>query len=88
MLGWEEFFIGLDVTINGITIRLTSFIIGAIAFWLLFSGSFKRIVNVMTVLVGVMSIVFVTTAVVIQPDITAILKGLFIPKPPQMNFLL
>lgn len=87
VLGWEEFFIGLDVTVNNVTIRLTSFIIGAIAFWLLFSGNFKRIVNVMTALVGVMSIVFVTTAVVIQPDITAILKGLFIPQASADEFL-
>lgn len=79
VLGWEEFFIGLDFKINGQNIRLTSILIGAVAFWLLFSGNFKRIINVMTALVGVMSIVFVTTAVVIQPDMVAILRGLFIP---------
>jgi Mn2+/Fe2+ NRAMP family transporter len=87
VLGWEEFFVGLDLTVNGITIRLTSFIIGAIAFWLLFSGNFKRIVNVMTLLVGIMSVVFVTTAVVIQPDIAAIFKGLFIPQASTDEFL-
>ena len=87
VLGWEEFFVGLDVTINGLTVRLTSLVIGIIAFWLLFSGNFKRIVNVMTVLVGLMSIVFVTTAVVIQPDIGAILNGLFIPQASPDEFL-
>lgn len=80
VLGWEEFFVGLDVTVNDFTVRLTSIVIGAIAFWLLFSGNFKRIVNVMTVLVGLMSIVFVTTAIVIQPDLGAIFRGLFIPQ--------
>lgn len=79
VLGWEEFFIGFDLQVNGVDIRLTSLLIGAVAFWLLFSGNFKRIVNVMTALVGIMSIVFVTTAVVIKPDFTAILNGLFIP---------
>lgn len=87
VLGWEEFFVGLDVTIYGLTVRLTSLVIGIIAFWLLFSGNFKRIVNVMTVLVGLMSIVFVTTAVVIQPDIGAILKGLFVPQASPDEFL-
>ena len=87
VLGWEEFFVGLDVSINGLTVRLTSLVVGAIAFWLLFSGNFKRIVNVMTVLVGLMSIVFVTTAIVIQPDIGAILKGLFIPQASPDEFL-
>lgn len=79
VLGWEEFFVGLDITMNGFTVRLTSLLIGAVAFWLLFSGNFKRIVNVMTILVGLMSIIFVTTAIVIQPDLIAIFKGLFIP---------
>lgn len=87
VLGWEEFFVGLDVSVYGVTVRLTSVLIGAIAFWLLFSGSFKRIVNVMTVLVGLMSIVFVTTAIVIQPDLGAIFKGLFIPKASPDEFL-
>ncbi|MDR9418019.1 Nramp family divalent metal transporter [Gracilimonas sp.] len=80
VLGWEEFFPGLNYTLLGVELKLTSVLVGVVAFWLLFSGSFKRIVNVMTVLVGLMSIVFVTTAIVIQPDIPAILKGLFIPK--------
>lgn len=79
VLGWEELFPGFDVTVNDSVIRLSSLIIGAVAFLLLYSGNFKRIVNVMTALVGIMSIVFVSTAIVIQPDLTAILKGLFIP---------
>ncbi|MEX0722366.1 MAG: divalent metal cation transporter [Gracilimonas sp.] len=87
VLGWEEFFVGLDVTVNGFTIRMTSLLIGAVAFWLLYSGNFKRIVNVMTVLVGLMSIVFVTTAIVIQPDLTAVLKGLFVPTASPDEFL-
>ncbi|MAO65939.1 MAG: manganese transporter [Balneola sp.] len=79
VLGWEEFFVGFDVSLFGTTIQLTSVLIGLVAFWVLFFGSFKRIVAVMTALVGVMSVVFITTAVVIQPDMSAILKGLFIP---------
>lgn len=87
VLGWEEFFVGLDVSVSGFTIRLTSVLIGLIAFWLLFSGNFKRIVNVMTALVGIMSVVFVTTAIVIQPDLGAIFKGLFIPVATPDEFL-
>lgn len=87
VLGWEEFFVGFDLTINGMHIRLTSVLIGAVAFALLFSGNFKRIVNVMTLLVGIMSIVFVTTAVVINPDIPAIIKGMFIPQASADEFL-
>ncbi|MEX0720434.1 MAG: Nramp family divalent metal transporter [Balneolaceae bacterium] len=79
VLGWQEFFIDFDVTVNGYAISLTPFIIGGIAFWLLFAGSFKRILNFMIALVVVMSIVFVTTAIIIGPDLIAILKGLLIP---------
>lgn len=79
VLGWEEFFIGFDISVFGTKVKLTSVIIGGIAFLVLFSGNFKKIVAVMTTLVGIMSIVFVTTAIVIQPDVPKILKGLFIP---------
>jgi len=87
VLGWEEFFVVLDLTINGVTLKLTSVLIGAVAFGLLYSGNFKHIVNVMTILVGIMSIVFVTTAVVISPDISAILSGMFIPQASADEFL-
>ncbi|WP_142453794.1 Nramp family divalent metal transporter [Gracilimonas mengyeensis] len=79
VLGLDAFFLSLDVSINGVQFYPLSFVIGGIAFWLLFSGSFKRIVQVMTALVGLMSIVFVTTAVVIMPDLPSIAKGLFLP---------
>lgn len=81
VLGWEEFFIGIDITVNGVTVRLTSLLIGAIAFWVLFTGNFKRIVMIMTTLVSIMSIVFVTTAIVIKPDILEMLRGMFLPNP-------
>ncbi|MEX0610249.1 MAG: Nramp family divalent metal transporter [Balneolaceae bacterium] len=79
VLGWEEFFIGFDITVNGFTVQLTPFIIGGIAFWLLFAGSFERILKFMIGVVVVMSIVFVTTAIIVAPDLGAIVRGLFIP---------
>ncbi|MDR9416220.1 MAG: Nramp family divalent metal transporter [Gracilimonas sp.] len=79
VLGWEEFFVGLDFTFYDLRISLTSVIIGVFAFIVLYLGSIKKIVIIMTSLVALMSVVFVTTAIFIQPSMSAILKGLFIP---------
>jgi NRAMP (natural resistance-associated macrophage protein)-like metal ion transporter len=79
VLGWEEFFVGLDFTFYDLRISLTSVIIGVFAFIVLYLGSIKKIVIIMTSLVALMSVVFVTTAIFIQPSLSAILKGLFIP---------
>tara|TARA_R110002096_G_scaffold97694_21_gene217858 strand:+ start:6010 stop:7248 length:1239 start_codon:yes stop_codon:yes gene_type:complete len=79
-IGWEEMITGLDISINGITLRIAPLLIGIIAFWLLFSGNFKRIQNFLVGLVVIMSSVFITTAIIINPSISDILKGLFIPQ--------
>ncbi len=79
-IGWEEMITGLDISINGFTLRIAPLLIGIIAFWLLFSGNFKRIQNFLVGLVVIMSAVFITTAIIINPSISDILEGLFIPQ--------
>ncbi len=59
-----------------------SFIIGISAFLLLISGSYKIIEKALILLVVFMSIAFVLTFIVIQPDITALLFGMFVPHIP------
>ena len=80
ILGWNEILPSLSVSVSNIEVRLTPLLIGALAFWLLYSGSFRRIQFFLIALVLVMSAVFLTTALVIQPDINQIISGLFIPK--------
>ncbi|MFN1834576.1 Nramp family divalent metal transporter [Balneola sp. MJW-20] len=80
VLGWEELFSALTVYAGGMNIKLTPLIIGGIAFILLWQGNFKYILGFMTGLVVVMSVVFVTTAIMIKPDIAEIFKGLFLPR--------
>lgn len=80
ILGWNEILPSLSVSVSNIEVRLTPLLIGALAFWLLYSGSFRRIQFFLVALVLVMSAVFLTTALVIQPDISQIISGLFIPK--------
>lgn len=79
VLGWNEVLPAVNIFIEGVEIRLVPLIIGGIAFWLLYSGNFKRIQNFLIGLVVVMSVVFLATAIMIVPDLSEIIKGLFIP---------
>ncbi|MEP1151327.1 MAG: divalent metal cation transporter [Balneola sp.] len=79
VLGWNEVLPALNIVIEDIEFRMVPLLLGGVAFWLLYSGNFKRIQNFLVVLVVMMSIVFLTTAIMIGPDISEILKGLFIP---------
>lgn len=51
----------------------------AIAFIFLFTGSYKLIERFMIALVILMSLTFVLTAFLLQPDVLAIARGLFVP---------
>ncbi|MFO7998400.1 MAG: Nramp family divalent metal transporter [Bacteroidales bacterium] len=62
--------------------RLWVVLIGIITFVVLFSGSYKLIERVLVVLVILMSLTFFTTAIFVQPGMTAVLKGMFVPSIP------
>lgn len=80
ILGWNEILPAMEYSLWGTKLKFTPLIIGGIAFWLMYSGNFKRIQNFLIVLVVLMSLVFVTTALIIQPDYMAVLQGLFLPR--------
>lgn len=63
------------------------FIIGGLAFLLLYLGSYKTLEKVFVSLVLVMSISFLLTAIITKPDFGAIMKGLFIPSTPSGSVL-
>ncbi|MBO6523705.1 MAG: Nramp family divalent metal transporter [Balneolaceae bacterium] len=79
VLGFEELFFNLGTHINGIYISASPLIIGAIAFCLLITGSFRLIERFLIGLVLVMSLVFLTTAFVTGPDLAEVVRGLLIP---------
>lgn len=87
VLGMENLFGSLHLEVGGIVIRMWPVVIGLIAFVLLFTGSFKIISGFLIALVSLMSLIFLTTAIFIQPDITEILKGLFIPRYTENSLL-
>ncbi|WP_425389839.1 Nramp family divalent metal transporter [Ekhidna sp.] len=62
-------------------------IIGAISFGILYIGKVKIIEQILIALVILMSLVFLITAVMVQPDFSAILKGVFVPSLTEKNQL-
>jgi len=68
-------------------IRYWALVIGIASFFLLFMGSYKLIERVLIALVIIMSITFITTAVIISPHLSDILKGMFIPIIPKGSML-
>ncbi|UXU83474.1 Nramp family divalent metal transporter [Mammaliicoccus sciuri] len=62
-------------------------VIGIVILLIGLSGSYDLIEKVMTVLVLIMGIIFITTVIVIQPDFGAVLKGAFIPTIPNGSLL-
>ena len=87
VLGFEELLFGTDSYMSGLGFRITPLIIGAIAFGLLYTGSFRIIERFLIGLVMLMSVVFLTTAAVVGPDIKGIFLGLFVPKASPDQFL-
>ncbi len=74
--------LGLQVLFGSNYVPLYPWIIGFIAFMLLFLGSYKTLEKVFISLVLMMSVSFVLTALFTKPDIKEMLMGLFIPSIP------
>ncbi len=88
VLGFEELFGSPTYTIGTSEISLAPLILGGIAFLILFIGEVKLIEWFLIGLVMVLSVVFLTTAVVVEPDIRQILRGMFIPFTGQTDWVL
>ena len=80
--------LGLEAIFGQQWLAVYPWIIGAIAFALLFWGSYKTLERVFVVLVGLMSLAFIITAIITKPDISGILKGMFMPSLPEGGILI
>jgi Mn2+/Fe2+ NRAMP family transporter len=67
--------------------RVWPLIIGVMAFILLFRGSYKSLERILISLVILMSITFITTAIMVKPSLTGIIKGLLLPSLPKGSAL-
>lgn len=77
----------LSLTLGSYSLNLWSVFIGAIAFGLLSLGNYKILERVFIGLVVLMSISFLVTAFVVRPDVSDIVKGLFIPSTGEAGLL-
>ncbi|MEH6746634.1 MAG: Nramp family divalent metal transporter [Maribacter arcticus] len=79
-LGMEALF-GLSYS------KLYPVILGLVAFSLLFFGNYKALEKVFIFLVLIMSLSFVMTALLTQPNLWELVKGLFVPSIPEDGIL-
>lgn len=77
----------LTMELGVYSLNLWSVIIGGLAFGLLAIGNYKFLERVFIGLVILMSISFLVTAFVVQPDFSEILKGLLIPSTDNAGLL-
>ncbi|TMM32332.1 divalent metal cation transporter [Polaribacter aestuariivivens] len=87
ILGLESIFGNYNFSLGANTFNLMSFLIGIIAFLLLFIGNYKFLEKALISLVLLMSVSFVATAIITKPNILEVLKGLLIPKFPEKSIL-
>ncbi len=79
--------LGLEAIFGSEYTKLYAFIVAIIAFLLLYLGNYKAIEKVLVSLVIIMSISFIVTAIITKPNLSEILKGLFIPTMPETSLL-
>ncbi|TXE10828.1 divalent metal cation transporter [Gelidibacter salicanalis] len=87
VLGLETIVGNPSVAIGDFNLNVLSLIIGAIAFLVLYIGNYKVLERVLVTFVILMSVAFFLTAIITRPDLSAIFKGLFIPKVTEANLL-
>ena len=63
-------------------------IIGSIAFIILLIGNYKVLERILVTLVILMSLSFIITAIITQPDLGSVFKGMFVPSVPEKAGLL
>lgn len=87
VLGLETIFGNPTFKFLGLQLNVLSVIIGIIAFLILYIGNYKILEKVLISMVIIMSLAFVSMAVLTKPNLLEILKGIFIPKFPEESIL-
>ena len=87
VLGLETIMKNPTVMIGGFTIKGLNLLIGSMAFLLLYFGNYKVIEKALVSLVILMSLAFLTTAIITKPNLITILKSMVIPVIPEKSIL-
>ncbi|WP_271782683.1 Nramp family divalent metal transporter [Aquimarina algiphila] len=78
VLGLSTIIESPNISLAGFTFNYLSWIIGVLAFVVLYIGNYKILERSLIVLVLFMSLAFIITAIVTKPDISLVVKG-FVP---------
>lgn len=78
-LGLAFYWEAPTLNLGGLQVLLGNFLLGILAFLLLWTGSYKALERVLVALVILMSLAFTFTAILTKPDLSKLLAG-FIPK--------
>lgn len=79
--------LGMEALFGDSAMTFYPWIIGLLAFILLFIGSYKTLEKTFIILVGLMSLSFLVTAIITKPDLKAVLEGLFLPSIPEASLI-
>jgi NRAMP (natural resistance-associated macrophage protein)-like metal ion transporter len=88
VLGLSAIIPNSNISIASFTFNYLNLIIGLLAFIILYISNYKILEKILIVLVLLMSFSFVATAIITKPDLTLIIKGIFIPKIPDDSLLI
>ena len=86
-LGIQTLFGNPVFEIGSLKLNVMALIIGIIAFVLLYIGNYKVLEKALVFLVILMSLAFLITTIITKPSLTAIFKGVFVPKFPEKSIL-
>jgi len=87
VLGLELIWPNSEFSIGNFSFNYLVLLLGAIAFIVLFIGNYKVLEKILVGLVLLMSLSFITAAILTNPNWLAVLEGLFIPKQPDGSLL-
>ena len=87
ILGLETIIGEFRIVLGNYSLNILSFVVGIIAFVMLYIGNYKFLERVLVVLVLIMSLSFLITAFLTKPDIFNILEGALIPSFPEGSLL-
>jgi len=77
--------IGAAIGLEGLTDispKIWALLVGAAAIALLATGTYRVIERVLIAMVIIMSVVFILTAIIVRPNISNVLAGVFVPRIP------
>ncbi|RLD85786.1 MAG: divalent metal cation transporter [Bacteroidetes bacterium] len=87
VLGLSAIIPHTNIKISSFSLNYLNFVIGFLAFIILYISNYKILEKILVVLVVLMSFSFVITAAITKPDLIEIVKGIFIPKVPKDSLL-